>query len=220
VPASPAPRPDSPARASPGRQSPGTPIKFPPQTIQREVAPQFLPKPELGPHLAYQANLCIQHLTRQPKRRNAVAQHAPRMRVRIKQHRAVATPKKVMGRSKPCRSGSNDGDALASGWRQRGRCLAWHLQPGVLIIGRKAVQVPDRERFLDITLPAALLAESRANSPQRCRQCEVVRHYLSGRAGVAGRDLRDEGRDVQPGGATRPAGPHAVACVIREQELQ
>ena len=99
-------------------------VEVPPQIVEREVAAQPFAQAELGAQVADHFDLRIQHLPRQAKRRDAIAQHPARLRVRVKQHRAMAAPEQMMRRSQPRRPGADDGDALgavqASGVRSPG----------------------------------------------------------------------------------------------------
>ena len=88
------------------------------------------------------------------------------------------------------------------------------------MIGSEPMQVADGKRLFHITLPAALFAQPRANPPQGRRQREIVGDNLRRLLMVARGDSRDEAGDVQPGGASGPAGADAVAGVVGEQQFQ
>ena len=103
-------------------------VEVPPQVVQREVAAQAFAQAELGAQVADQLDFRIEHVPRQPKRRDAIAQHPARLRVRVKQHRAMAAPKQMMRRGQPRRAGADNGDALGRSaeslqWRRRLACV-------------------------------------------------------------------------------------------------
>ncbi len=87
-------------------------VEVPPQVVEREVAAQPFAQAELGAQVADHSDFRIEHLPRQPKRRDAIAQHPARLRVGVKQHRAMAAPKQMMRRSQARRPGADNGDAL------------------------------------------------------------------------------------------------------------
>ena len=59
-------------------------VEIPPQLIEGEVPAQPFAQTEFRSQLADARNLGIEHRARQPKGRDAVAQHPARMRVRVK----------------------------------------------------------------------------------------------------------------------------------------
>ena len=149
------------------------PVELAPQLIKGEIPSQPLAQAELSPQLPDHVDFRIENRVRQPKRRNAVAQHPARLRVRIKKHRGMTPPEQMMRRRQPRRAGPDNGDALA----RRGRRPACpfrfdhtiglgnrrHAPPGV---GREPMQVADRKRLLHLALPAALLAQPRTDPSQ------------------------------------------------------
>ena len=87
-------------------------VEVPPQVVQGEVSAQPFAQAELGAQVANHSDLRIEHLPRQPKRRDAIAQHPSRLRVRVKQHRAMTLAQQMMRRGQPRRARPDDGDAL------------------------------------------------------------------------------------------------------------
>ena len=164
-------------------------VEVPPQVVQREVPAQPFAQAEFGAQVADHLDFRIEHLPRQAKRRDAIAQHPARLRVRVKQHRAMTPAQQMMRRRQPRRPGPDDGHSPASrrsAWRRRLACGLGGRPRPPLVVGSEAMQVADRERLLHVALPAALLAQPRANPPQRRRQREIVRHNLGGLPVVAG----------------------------------
>ena len=87
-------------------------VEVPPEVVEREVPAQAFAQAELGAQIADHLDFRIEHLPRQAKRRDAIAQHPAGVRVRVKQHGAVTAPEQMMRRSQPCRPRADYGDAL------------------------------------------------------------------------------------------------------------
>ena len=101
----------------------------------------------------------------------------------------------------------------------RGLCFKWRDT-----IGRKPVEVANRQRFFDVALPAALLAQPRADPAKRRRQGEIVRDDLRrGRVVVGGDPERVDstrGRNqVRPHDGAIPIGPIRIALEERPRLL-
>ncbi len=86
-------------------------VEVPPQVVEREVSAQSFAQAELGPQRADHFDLRIEHLPRQTKLRDAVAQHPARLRVRVEQHRAMTPLEQMMRRRQPCWAGPDNGHA-------------------------------------------------------------------------------------------------------------
>ncbi len=82
------------------------------------------------------------------------------------------------------------------------------------MIRGKAVQVADRKRLFHLALPAATLAEPRADAAQRRRQSQVVGYNFPGLSVIASGHAGDEAGDIKARRAAGPAGSDAVTRVI------
>ena len=161
----------------------------------------------------------LEDVAGQPERRNAIAQHAAGVFLAFEQADVVAEHRKIVGGRDAGRPGADDGDALAGG----GVELFRDAVAGILHVGRRALQVADRDR-LAVSGPAVaagLLAGARTDAAEHAGQDIGLAVDLVGVAVSAFGNGANVGGYVGPGGTGVLAGdvpgdPADVAGVIRK----
>ena len=154
--------------------------------------------------------------------RDAVAEHAARLRVALEDGRVVAGDLEVVGGGHARRPGADDGDTLAGlGLRlERQRRLDAVLLRREDDVAGVAVAVADRDRLVHLVAAAVLLAWRRADAAQdrgeRDGALEDARRLAEAAFGVG----LEEARDVDVARALVLAGRQAVGVVVAEDQLQ
>jgi hypothetical protein len=188
-----------------------------PQPGEGEVPAPALVHPELGSEGADHVDLRVERVLGQPERRDPVAEHAARLGLAVQQRAGVPGLKEEPGRGQPRRSGADDRDGAA---RCRGPRRHVGTDRRAVLVRGVPVQRADGQALVALAPAARLLAEARADPPDRAGQGEPVGDALHAAPSVAGRDLVDESGDVQARRAPRRARRDALAGVVRQQQLE
>ena len=89
-------------------------VELPAHVLERDVDAEAPAHPELAAEHPDDVDLLIQHLVRQPERRDAVAQHAARLVVGVEEDRRVPATQQVVGGAQACRTRADNRDTLAA----------------------------------------------------------------------------------------------------------
>ena len=151
----------------------------------------------------------LEQLGRQPVGRNAVAQHAAGVFLRLEDLDLVAVGAQVVGRGQARRAGADDADALAAVGRDLGPGVA---AVGQAMLGGLGLQRPDEDGAVVAAAHAGRFARRRADQAAGQRQRVVAADDLDRGAVVAVAQVGHEARDVDVGRAGAVAGRGMVAA--------
>ncbi len=153
-------------------------------------------------------DVVVDHVVRQPVRRDAEAEHATRLRSRLEDLDAVALASELPGGREAGRARAHDGDLLAVllGLLQR---LQFVLP--VVPVGDEPLQAADRQRTLELAARALLLARRIARASERAHERGRLEHQAEGLLILSAAHARDVPVRLDAGGALigarRDAGP-------------
>ena len=169
-------------------------------------------EPEVRAHVDDVADLLVEHLRRQPERRNVRAHQAAGRRELLEDHDLVADRQQVVRDGERRRAGADAGDALAVLLRRR---LRQPRRDVVAQVRGDALQAADRDRlFLDPPAPAGRLARPVADAPEDAREHVRLAVDDVGVRVAALRDQPDVLGHVRVRG-TCPLAVHHLVVVVR-----
>jgi len=158
-------------------------------------------------------DLGVEHFLGQAVLRDAVAEHAARLGLRLEHVHGVTAHGQVVRAREAARAGAHDGHALAVARRHLGPVRLCHAQ---IEIRDEALDVVDAHRLIEQVAPAALdLARPRAHPAADGGQGVLLLDETDGLAELPQGRERDVALDVDAGRAFLLARADAVGVVVR-----
>ena len=189
-------------------------VKLALQLVERKVFAEFSAEFELDAHLRKVRELAVERRLRQTVFGNAVTQHAAGLRLGFENRRFDPLETQIVRGGKSARPRADDRDLLPGELRKLFHVLI------VIKVGRKALEIVDRDRLAVDIAAAVLFAETRADAADRHRQrnpllddLQTVQEFTL----AAGADILFDIRMGRTGHRTRRL---AVTGVLGEQKRQ